>query len=98
VLRCGQGSQLSHSNFTPHIESQIREAYRAIHTCGVIHGDVGAHNIIISPGGQCVWIIDFEAGQVLSEEYKDEAIRGEMEDLRCMFEDLRMGKRSQYVF
>ena len=96
MLRCWQGSQLSHSNFTPHIESRIREAYRAIHTYGVIHGDVGAHNIIISPGGQRVWIIDFEAGQVLSEEYK--AIRGEMEDLSCMFEDLRMGKRSQYVF
>jgi len=71
---------------------------RAIHTYGVMHGDIGAHNIIISPGGQRIWIIDFEAGQVLSEEYKDEAIRGEMEDLSCMFEDLRMGKRSQYVF
>ena len=59
---------------------------------------MGAHNIIISPDGQRVWIIDFEAGQVLREEYREEAIRGEMEDLSCMFEDLRMGKRSQYVF
>jgi len=59
---------------------------------------VGAHNIIISPDGQRVWIIDFEAGQILSDEYRDEAIRGEMEDVRCMFEDLQMGKHSQYVF
>lgn len=98
MLRCWQGSQLSHSNFTPHIESQIRKAYGAIHTHGVIHGDVGAHNIIISPDGQRVWIIDFEAGQFLSEEYRDKAIRGEMEDLGYMFEDLRTGKRGQYVF
>ena len=98
VLRCWQGSQLSHANFTPQIESQIREAYRAIHTYGVIHGDVAAHNIIISLDGQHVWIIDFEAGQFLSEEYRDEAIRGEMEDVSCMFEDLRRGKHRQYVF
>jgi len=77
---------------------KIREAYGAIHIYGVIHADVGAHNIIISPDGQRVWIIDFEAGQFLSDEYRDPAIRREMEDLRCMFEDLRMGKRSQYVF
>ena len=97
-LRCWQGSQLSHSNFTPQIKSKICEAYRAIHTYGVVHGDVGAHNIIISPDGQRVWIIDFEAGQVLGDAYGDLAIRKEMEDLHCMFEDLRMGKRSQYVF
>ena len=98
LLRCWQGSQLKHSNFTPQIESKIREAYRAIHTYGVIHGDVGAHNIIISPDGQRVWIIDFEAGEFLSDEYGDRAIRREMEDLNCMFEDLRRGKCSQYVF
>jgi len=98
LLRCWQGSQLKHSNFTPQIESKIREAYRAIHTYGVIHGDVGAHNIIISPDGQHVWIIDFEAGEFLSDEYGDRAIRREMEDLNCMFEDLRRGKCSQYVF
>ena len=98
MLRYWQGSLLSHSNFTPHIESQICEAYRAIHAYGVVHGDVGAHNIIISPDGQRVWIIDFEAGQFLSEEYRDEAIKGEMEDVDCMFEDLRMGKHGQYVF
>jgi len=59
---------------------------------------VGAHNILISPDAQRVWIIDFEAGQLLSDEYGNEALRREMEDLSCMFEDLRTGKHSQYVF
>jgi len=98
VLRGWQGAQLSHPNFTPQIESKVCEAYRAIHTYGVVHGDVGAHNIIISPEGQHVWIIYFEAGQFFSDEYGDKALRREMEDLCCMFEDLRTGKHSQYVF
>ena len=83
--------------FSLHIEWQIRKAYQSTHACGVIHGDVGAHSVIVTPDGERVWIIDFEAGEILPEQ-RDEAIRGEMEEVNYMFEDLRTGKHSQYVF
>jgi predicted Ser/Thr protein kinase len=59
---------------------------------------VGAHNVIISPDGERVWIIDFEAGNILPEGVREESIRGEMEDVSRMFEDLGTGKYSQFVF
>jgi predicted Ser/Thr protein kinase len=59
---------------------------------------VGAHNVLISPDGQHVWIIDFEAGMILDEEARDESIKWEMAGVNNMLEDLRTGKHSQYVF
>jgi hypothetical protein len=40
----------------------------------------------------------FEAGVLMREEGKDEAIMGEMGGVNRIFEDLLTGKHSQYVF
>ena len=50
---------------TRKIEEEIFNAYKAIHSLGIVHGDVRAENILVAEDGNKVWIIDFEFAEIM---------------------------------
>lgn len=41
------------------------EAFSAIHSLGVIHGDIREENILVGKDGN-IWVIDFEMSSIVS--------------------------------
>ena len=35
----------------------------AMHTLGLVHGDVALHNFVLAPDQNAVWLLDFEASR-----------------------------------
>ena len=58
IIRAPSNNEIS-------IETKVRwlrhaaEGYRYLHTHGIIHGDVGSHNLVLT-GQDCIKLIDFE--------------------------------------
>jgi serine/threonine protein kinase len=48
---------------TAQIESDVIKAVDAIHSLGVIHGDIRAANILVENNG-AIWIVDFELADI----------------------------------
>lgn len=44
----------------------IRDAFHAIHSLGVYHGDVRAENILVAKDGKTTWVIDFEFAEIVT--------------------------------
>jgi RIO-like serine/threonine protein kinase len=76
MLEYVEGEMLTENNFRPELQKKVLDAYDALLNAGVIHGDSSVYmyvrNVIITPGGQVVWI-DFERATVkdLHEETED---------------------------
>ena len=51
---------------TDETESEILKAFAAIHSLGVIHGDIRADNILVAKGGKSAWIVDFEFAEIVA--------------------------------
>jgi tRNA A-37 threonylcarbamoyl transferase component Bud32 len=67
-------------------------AFNAIHTIGVVHGDVRADNILVADKGNAVWIIDFEFAEVVGVE--DACLTQEMEEVKRLLRTIKTGHDS----
>jgi RIO-like serine/threonine protein kinase len=76
------------------VEKEVLAAFEEIHALNVIHGDVRSANILVAEGGNKVWVIDFEDGQILGDgdEKRESEISNEMEAVCEMLQDIN--KRS----
>eukprot|EP00736_Rhodelphis_marinus_P012096 Rmarinus@m.25917 len=53
---------------TKHYEVLLRDAVRALHDCGFVHGDLRPENVLVNPeASNPLWVIDFEFSGRLSE-------------------------------
>ena len=50
---------------TDEIEKKVLQAFAAVHSHGIIHGDIRADNILVGRNGQSVWIVDFEFAELV---------------------------------
>jgi serine/threonine protein kinase len=50
---------------TSKVERKIFDAFDAIHSLDVVHGDVRPENILVSDDGNAVWIVDFEFSEIV---------------------------------
>jgi serine/threonine protein kinase len=87
---------VSASNLTARAESLILNAFAAIHSLGVIHGDVRSENILVSENGDAVWIIDFEFAEIVKEgdEAKMAEIFHETQAIEDLLRELKDCRRS----
>jgi serine/threonine protein kinase len=60
-----QATPLSSFNLKPKVETEILQAFNAIHSLGVLHGDVRPDNILVAEDGDAVWIVDFEFAEII---------------------------------
>ena len=74
---------LSKENICVSVEDKVKKAYLELHRRKVFHGDVRAHNILVS--GQCIYIIDFESARTGSEEL----LESEMYEVERLFQKVR---------
>jgi tRNA A-37 threonylcarbamoyl transferase component Bud32 len=44
----------------------IGEAFHAIHSLGVCHGDIRVENILVAKDGKTAWVIDFEFAEIIT--------------------------------
>jgi tRNA A-37 threonylcarbamoyl transferase component Bud32 len=51
---------------TDETENEILKAFAAMHSLGVVHGDIRADNILVAKGGDSVWIVDFEFAEIVA--------------------------------
>lgn len=86
-----QAFPVSSSNLTDEIESGILKAFDAIHSHGVVHGDVRCDNILVDEDGKSVWIIDFEFAKVVEEgsDKKDGRITQEIEEVKELLRKIK---------
>lgn len=85
-----KGSPVSASNLTTKVESEILKAFKAIHSYGVLHGDVRADNILISEVGNTVWIVDFEFAEIIKEDdVKESKISQEIQVVKELLNELK---------
>ncbi|WP_348945624.1 leucine-rich repeat-containing protein kinase family protein [Chitinibacter sp. FCG-7] len=65
----------------------IASAIMQINSCGLIHGDVYAHNILVHADGSCL-LGDFGAASIMPEAHKAQLSAIEMRAFACLIEDL----------
>ena len=75
------------------IETEILNAYDAIHSLSVIHGDVRAENILVGKDAKSVWLIDFEDAEILEKD-GEFRISQENESVGYLLSMLRRGHRN----
>jgi serine/threonine protein kinase len=86
---------VSASNLTARAERKILKAFAAIHSLGVIHGDIRADNILVSESGDAVWIIDFEFAEIIKQgdDVKMAEIFQETQAVEDMLKELKDHRR-----
>ena len=47
----------------PHLGLSMLQCLAAMHTLGLVHGDVALHNFVLAPDQTAVWLLDFEASR-----------------------------------
>jgi hypothetical protein len=62
-----KASPVSTANLTERVEAEIFKAFDAIHELGVCHNDIRAENILVTAGGESVFIIDFAFSEIFTE-------------------------------
>jgi serine/threonine protein kinase len=87
---------VSASNLTARTEAQIIKAFSAIHSLGVIHGDIREENILISENGDAAWIIDFEFTEIVN--VKDDVKMAEMFHETQAVEDLLRELKDRHLY
>jgi serine/threonine protein kinase len=66
-----KASPVSSSNLTAKVEIEILKAFDAIHSLGVIHGDIRGDNILVGKDGNSTWIVDFEFAEIIPEGFDE---------------------------
>jgi RIO-like serine/threonine protein kinase len=82
---------------TAKIGGKILEAFKSIHSFGIIHGDVRAENILVAERGDIVWIIDFEFAEIMSEgdDLWESKAAQELEDVKELLKEVNNHDVSQ---
>jgi serine/threonine protein kinase len=77
-------------NLTGKIERKILMAFDAIHSHGVVHGDIRSANILVDQDGKSVWVIDFEFAEVLTDgSDKEVRILQENEEIQRVLREIK---------
>ena len=83
------------------VEQEILNAFGAIHSLGVIHGDIRAENILVGKDDS-VWIVDFEFSRILSEETVGEEPQSktdlEIQIVRRLLSQIKQTQRSETCY
>ncbi|KAI8907414.1 hypothetical protein DFJ77DRAFT_513906 [Powellomyces hirtus] len=88
-IECIRGHTLS-SDDVP-VFDQVRQAYRRLHECGVVHGDVAGRNILVTADpARPIVLIDLG----LAEEAGPERIRSERETVNALLRELKTSPQS----
>lgn len=48
----------------PQLMTAMTESLAAVHSLGIVHGDVALHNFVLAPGHTNVWLLDFESSHL----------------------------------
>jgi RIO-like serine/threonine protein kinase len=90
---------VSFDNLTEKGEKKIVNVFDAIHSLGVMHGDIRKQNILVGDNDS-VWIIDFEMGYHIppewNEEQRKEMIASERTNLEYLLSDIRANKQERW--
>jgi serine/threonine protein kinase len=71
-------------------ESEILKAVDAIHSLGVIHGDIRSDNILVGKDGSSAWIVDFEFAEIMEGlDDKDAKITQEIGDVKELLRKIK---------
>jgi len=90
IIEYVDGVPLSRANINAKVEAAVLEAFNAIHSLGVIHGDVRNENILVAEGGSRVWIIDFERSSILDDSFdKATSIQSEVDAVKYLFKEVK---------
>jgi serine/threonine protein kinase len=85
-----EASPISVSNLTSKAENAIFKAFEAIHSLGVLHGDIRAENILVAEGGNAAWIVDFEFAEIINEDdAKKSKLLEETEAVRELLKEIK---------
>jgi RIO-like serine/threonine protein kinase len=86
-----KATPVSESNLTLRVENEILKAFEAIHSLGVVHGDIRTHNILVADGGNEIWIVDFECAEIIEDgnAEKESKTSEEMQFVKELLEELK---------